>query len=83
MLDKLRDRTRREVGSHVTPAHAQGGVELEEELVVIVAQLVRWPDRSEEMESCLKESKVVASSSVARRHGTEDERSASMKRKER
>jgi hypothetical protein len=83
MLDKLRDRTRKEVGSHVTPAHAHGGVMLEEELVVSVAQLVRWPDGSEEMESCLKESKVVASSSVARRHGAEDESSVSMNKKER
>jgi hypothetical protein len=41
MLDKLRDRTRWEVPSHVTPAQAHGGVVLEEEFVVSVAQLVR------------------------------------------
>lgn len=83
MSDKLRDWTRPEVGLHVTPVHEHGGLVSEEELGASGAQLVRCPDGSEEMESCLNESKVVASSSVARRDGREEERSVSMKRKER
>lgn len=67
----------------MTPAHAHGVVVPEDELVVTGAQLVRRLDGSEETESCLNESKVAASSSVARRDGTEEERSANMKRKER
>lgn len=83
MSDKLRDWTRPEERLHVTPVHEHGDVVSEEELGASGAQLVRRPDGSEEMESCLNESKAVASSSVARRDGTEEERSVSMKRQER
>jgi hypothetical protein len=81
MSDKFSVWTTPVVGLHVTPVHEHGDVVSEEELAASGAQLVRRPDGSEEMESCLNESKVVASSSVAKRDGTEEEKSVSMKRK--